>query len=209
MIIGTDEKPLLESLENIFFENIFPQMFLTQNWTIVGYPKKQKDFDFVRKFFKRSYQHEKHSWRSWGKKVSLFSKLNFCFAKSDLRVWEDTGIWEKKWSKRGTISWESSWNLFVFKTMILSRILTPIKTEERNWHLFRHTTRGCFLKVTIQQNLNMMCKIRENDGCLCRVKMLNFGSKTFRIFEFIPWIDLLASDIQHFRFGEFTWEFFF
>ena len=26
----------------------------------------------------------------------------------------------KKWSKRGTISWERLWNLFVFKTMILT-----------------------------------------------------------------------------------------
>ena len=32
-----------------------------------------------------------------GKKVSLFSMLSFCFAKSDLRVWED--IWRKNWSK--------------------------------------------------------------------------------------------------------------
>ena len=32
-----------------------------------------------------------------GKKVSLFSKLNFCFAKSDLRVWEDS--WEKNGRK--------------------------------------------------------------------------------------------------------------
>ena len=45
--------------------------------------------------------------------------------------------------------------------------------------------------------------------------MLNFGSKTFKILEFIHWIDLLFRDIQHFvfrrnplfriRFDEFTW----
>ena len=31
------------------------------------------------------------------KKLILFSMLSFCFAKSDLRVWED--IWRKNWSK--------------------------------------------------------------------------------------------------------------
>ena len=144
----------------------------------------------------------------WGKKVSLFSKLNFCFAKSDLRVWED--IWEKNGRKGERYRGKD------FETCLCSKQwYSQQKKEERNWHLFRHTTRGCFLKVTIQQNLNMMCKIRENDGCLCRVKMLNFGSKTFKILEFIPWIDLLVSDIQHFmfrkdalfnfRFDEFTW----
>ena len=110
---------------------------------------------------------------------------------------------------------EKIWNAFVCKTTILWSKLATKQWEKRNWHLFRHTTRGCFLKVTIQQNLNMMCKIRENDGCLCRVKMLTFGSKTFKMLEFILWIDLLVSDIQHFvfrknalfnfRFDEFTW----
>ena len=67
----------------------------------------------------------------------------------------------------------------------------------------------------MQQIFNMMSKIRENDGCLCFVKMLDFGSKTFKMLEFIPWIDLLVSGIQYFvfrknalfRFGfdEFTW----
>ena len=89
------------------------------------------------------------------------------------------------------------------------------KSEKRYRHLFRHTTHVAFFKVTLQQNINMMCKIRENDGCLCCVKMLNFGSKTLKMLEFIPWIDLLLSDIQHrvfrknalFKFGfdEFTW----
>ena len=37
----------------------------------------------------------------WGKKVSLFSKLNFCFAKSDLPVWED--FWDKMVEKGNDI----------------------------------------------------------------------------------------------------------
>ena len=80
------------------------------------------------------------------------------------------------------------------------------KSPQKNWDLS---------ELTLQQILNMMSKIREYDGCWRCVKMPNSGSKTFKILEFIPWIDLLVSDIQHFvfrkdalfRFGfdEFTW----
>ena len=48
-----------------------------------------------------------------GKKVNLFSMLSFCFAKSDLRVWED--IWEKSSRKMNDIV-KKTWNLFVFKS---------------------------------------------------------------------------------------------
>ena len=80
-------------------------------------------------------------------------------------------------------------------------------------HLFRHTTRS-FFKITYQQNINMMCIIREYDACWSCLKMLNFDSKTLKMFEIIRWIDLLLRDIQYFvfrknslfrfRFGEFT-----
>ena len=49
-----------------------------------------------------------------GKKVRLFSRLNFCFAKSDLRVWED--IFEKSGRKMNHIVGKT-WNLFVFKSL--------------------------------------------------------------------------------------------
>ena len=55
-------------------------------------------------------------------------------------------------------------------------------------------------EFTLQQTLRMMSKIREYDGCLGFVKMLNFGSKAFKMLEFVPRIDLLVSDIQHFVF---------
>ena len=58
------------------------------------------------------------------KKVNLFSMLSFCFAKSDLRVWED--IWEKSSRKMNDIV-KKNWNLFVFKTMILLRKLATKK----------------------------------------------------------------------------------
>ena len=43
-----------------------------------------------------------------------------------------------------------------------------------------------FFKVTLQHNINMMCKIREYDACWSCVKMLNFCSKTFKMLEFSP-----------------------
>ena len=72
-----------------------------------------------------------------------------------------------------------------------------------------------FFKVTLQQSINMMFKIREYDACWSCVKMLNFCSKTFKMVEFVSWMDLLFKDIQHFVFrknalfrfrsDEFTW----
>ena len=72
------------------------------------------------------------------------------------------------------------------------------KSEKRYRHLFRHTTHVAFFKVTLQQNINMMCKIREYDACWSCVKMLNICSNTFKMLEFNPWIDLLFRNIQHF-----------
>jgi len=42
----------------------------------------------------------------------------------------------------------------------------------------------------------------KNDGYWCCAKMLNFGSKTFKMLEFTPGIDLLLSDSQHFWFSK-------
>ena len=136
--------------------------------------------------------------------------LNFCFAKSHLRVWDH--IWEKSGRKVNHIVGKT-WNLFLSKTTTLPRKLAT-KVRNSMGHLFRHTTRS-FFKVTYQQNINMMCKIREYDASWSCLKMLNFGSKTLKMFEFIRWIDLLLRDIQYFvfrknalfrfRFDEFTW----
>ena len=65
------------------------------------------------------------------------------------------------------------------------------KKSTKNWDLS---------ELTLQQILNMMSKIREYDGCWRCVKMPTFGSKTFKMLEFILWIDLLLSHIQHFVF---------
>ena len=89
---------------------------------------------------------------------------------------------------------------------------TKVKNDIGIFFVIEHVV---FFKVTLQQNINMMCKIREYDACWSCVKMLNFGSKTFKMLEFIRWIDLLLRDIQHYlfrknalfriRFDEFTW----
>ena len=136
--------------------------------------------------------------------------LNFCFAKSNLRVLED--IWEKIGRKVNDIV-EKAWNPFVSKTMILSRNLGTKKWKKKLASL--SSSNIYFFKVTLQHNINMMCKIREYDACWSCVKILNFGSKTFKILEFFLWIDLLFRDIQHFVFhgntffrfrsDEFTW----
>ena len=58
-----------------------------------------------------------------------------------------------------------------------------VKNEMGIFFVIQHVA---FFKVTMQQILKMMWKIRENDGCLCCVKMLHFRSKTFKMLEFIP-----------------------
>ena len=114
--------------------------------------------------------------------------LSFCFAKSDLRVLKD--IWEKGRRKVNDIV-EIVWNSFVSKMMILSRKLATKKWKTK-W--------ASFSSYTLQQKINMMSEIREYDACWSCLKMLNFCSKTFKMVEFIPWIDLLFRDIQHFVF---------
>ena len=59
---------------------------------------------------------------------------------------------------------------------------TEVKNDIGIFFVIEHVA---FFKVTLQQNINMMCKIREYDACWSCVKMLNFGSKTFKILEFI------------------------
>ena len=107
-----------------------------------------------------------------------------------------------------------TWNLFVFNTMILSGKLATKKWKTK-WASFSSYNMWHFFRVTLQQNINMMFKIREYDACWSCLKMLNFGSKTLKMFEFTRWIDLLLRDIQYFvfrknalfrfRFDEFTW----
>ena len=98
-------------------------------------------------------------------------------------------------------------------TILLDKLATKkVKNEFGIFFVIEHVA---FFKVILQQNINMMFKIREYDACSSCVKMLNFGSKNFKILEFIRWIDLLLRHIQHFvfrknalfkfRFDEFTW----
>ena len=51
------------------------------------------------------------------------------------------------------------------------------------------------------QVATFLCIDVENDGYCCFAKMLNFGSKTFKMFEFTFGIDLLLSHIRHFWFS--------
>ena len=50
------------------------------------------------------------------------------------------------------------------------------------------------------QVATFLCNDVENDGYCCFTKMLNFGSKTFKMLEFTFGIDLLLSHIRHFWF---------
>ena len=133
---------------------------------------------------------------------------DFCFAKSDLRVLE--GILRKSGRKVNDIV-EKTWNSFVSKTTTFGQV----QKSENEIGIFFVIQHVAFFKVTLQQIINMMCKIREYDACWTCVKILNFGSKTFKMLEFTPRIDLLLRDIQHFLFrknalfrfwfDEFTW----
>ena len=52
------------------------------------------------------------------------------------------------------------------------------------------------------QVATFLCIDVENDGYCCFAKMLNFGSKTFKMLEFTFGIDLLLSYIRHFWFSK-------
>ena len=52
------------------------------------------------------------------------------------------------------------------------------------------------------QVATFLCIDVENDGYCCFAKMLNFGSKTFKMLEFTFGIDLLLSHSQHFCFWQ-------
>ena len=52
------------------------------------------------------------------------------------------------------------------------------------------------------QVATFLCNDVENDGYCCFAKMLNFGSKTFKMLEFTFGIDLLLSHIRHFWFSK-------
>ena len=66
------------------------------------------------------------------------------------------------------------------------------KSPQRCWHL---------KTLNLQQLLELMSKIKENDGCWCFTRMLNFCSKTFRMLELTLWTDLLFGHCQHFGFS--------
>ena len=52
------------------------------------------------------------------------------------------------------------------------------------------------------QVATFLCIDVENDAYCCFVKMLNFGSKTFKMLELTFGIDLLLSHIRHFWFSK-------
>ena len=74
------------------------------------------------------------------------------------------------------------------------------KSERRKWHPFRHAICNTFTKVFLQHFLKMMSNFVENDGCACFTKILCFASKSFKIVESTPRIDVLFSDNHHFVF---------
>ena len=95
------------------------------------------------------------------KKENLFSMLSFCFAKSDLRVWED--IWEKSSRKMNDIV-EKTLKLFAFKKMILSRKLAT-KKWRTNIGIFFVIQHAVFLlNVFLQQSLKLMSKMENTKG---------------------------------------------
>ena len=56
------------------------------------------------------------------------------------------------------------------------------------------------------QVATFLCNDVENDGYCCFTKMLNFGSKTFKMLEFTLGIDLLFSDVRHFWFSKMDYQ---
>ena len=66
------------------------------------------------------------------------------------------------------------------------------KSPQMCWHL---------KNLSLQQILKMMSKMEENDGYWCFTRILNFGSKTFRVAAFTLSTDLLFGRQQHFQFS--------
>ena len=123
------------------------------------------------------------------------------------------GYVRKKWSKNSWYREKNLERICVWNDDIVKEISNEkVKNEMGIFFVIQHVA---FFRVTLQQNINMMVKIRECDACWSCLKMLNFGSKTLKMFEFTRWIDLLLRDIQYFvfrknglfrfRFDEFTW----
>ena len=95
---------------------------------------------------------------------------------------------------------DKTWNLFVFKTMILSGKLAT-KKWRTIWASFSSYNIWSFYPTFFLQHfLKLMLKIGKYDGSLCIAWMLNFVSKTFRMVDLTRWIDLLFSHSQHFWF---------
>ena len=57
-----------------------------------------------------------------------------------------------------------------------------------------------YKRFFLQHFLKMMSNFVENDGCACFTKNAVFASKSFKIVESTPRIDLLFSDNHHFVF---------
>ena len=92
-----------------------------------------------------------------------------------------------------------------------------ILPEKDQWHIFNFeakTKRFKMLIINVEKRSTKVLAYHkpqvatflwndvENDGYCCFAKMLNFGSKTFKMLEFTFGIDLLLSHIRHFWFSK-------
>ena len=120
-----------------------------------------------------------------GKKVNLFSLLSFCFAKSDLRVWEE--IWGKSGRKMIEVV-AKTWNLFVFSKRSHCQDIWKQKSEEQTLASFSSYI-ACLLftqRFFLQQKQRLMLKvwlkkrINYNKSWILRIKQLKLLSIPFK-----------------------------
>ena len=123
---------------------------------------------------------------------------------------------------------DKTWNLFVFKTMILSGKLATKKWRtnigiffviqhvvflpnvflwrkqnvSKCWSLMWEKKSTKVLAYHKPQVATFLTNDVENDGYCCFAKMVNFGSKTFKMLEFAFAIDLLLSHSYHLWFSK-------
>ena len=134
-----------------------------------------------------------------GKKASVFSLLNFCFAKSDLRVWEE--IWKKRGRKMIEVV-AKTWNLFVFSKRSHCQDICKQKSEEQTLASFSSCIAWSFYPTFFFATIRQIdVKNKENDGYCCFTRILNFVSKTFRMAAFTFSSDLLFGYHQHLEFS--------
>ena len=88
------------------------------------------------------------------------------------------------------------------KTSGTYSILRRKQNVSKCWSLMWEKRSTKVLAYHKPQVATFLCIDVENDGYCCFAKMLNFGSKTFKMLEFTFGIDLLLSHIRHFWFSK-------